>query len=508
MANTGSADPTQRVAQQFTELFYRVLRSSPQQIGKFYKEPSTLTYSDSAGSVTVSGEQDGQEQSFVQVFWLDTQANGYYIYNDLLRVEDAKPAPAPDPAPAPASAPAPVQQTSAPVHHKNNPVVANGNVQASPAHLRQCCWEEVCSSLRRPDQELSMANLACASQGAVSVVLQAPRESVPEAALPPEETHPQQANSQPAAPPAHRPANQGQGERSSNGHGTSTSASSQQPATAQQRSSWAQLLKPAEREKLQTASATGSSEEGSAPAANAAQGMAGTAGSEQQQAARGNYQYRVVVSNLPQEHLPQSLFDEEFSKYGPLKKGPGAVTIHNLGPGQGGKIAFIKFEDAAAVELAIKNKFVIGDRQCEIKRWEGSTQSYLQSHARNGGGRGGGYRGGRGGRVAPHKPPQAPCSSQESTPAAASEPGPSTPPPAKCSKRTKAEQAAEPTQPTKGKGKAAKAKPEPQPGRWLDRDCNAALNMQRTGESRWRTELAKPDTRLLCTTSLALVKHL
>ncbi|KAJ9520466.1 hypothetical protein QJQ45_000215 [Haematococcus lacustris] len=38
----------------------------------------------------------------------------------------------------------------------------------------------------------------------------------------------------------------------------------------------------------------------------------------------------------------------------------------------------------------------------------------------------------------------------------------------------------------KAKGKAAKAKPAPQPGRWLDRDCNAALNMQRIGESRWR----------------------
>ncbi|KAJ9517893.1 hypothetical protein QJQ45_004177 [Haematococcus lacustris] len=40
--------------------------------------------------------------------------------------------------------------------------------------------------------------------------------------------------------------------------------------------------------------------------------------------------------------------------------------------------------------------------------------------------------------------------------------------------------------PQKGKGRAAKAKPAPQPGRWLDRDCNAALNMQRIGESRWR----------------------
>ncbi|KAJ9506166.1 hypothetical protein QJQ45_002452 [Haematococcus lacustris] len=67
---------------------------------------------------------------------------------------------------------------------------------------------------------------------------------------------------------------------------------------------------------------------------------------------------------------------------------------------------------------------------------------------------------------------------------AASEPGPSTPLPAKRSKHNKAEQAAEPTQPTKGK--AAKAKPAPQPGRWVDRDCNAALNMQRIGESRWR----------------------
>ncbi|KAJ9516443.1 hypothetical protein QJQ45_011110 [Haematococcus lacustris] len=88
--------------------------------------------------------------------------------------------------------------------------------------------------------------------------------------------------------------------------------------------------------------------------------------------------------------------------------------------------------------------------------------------------------------VPPRKPPQAPRSSQEATPTAASEPGPSTPQPAKRSKRTKAEpEAAEPTK-GKGKGKAAKAKPAPQPGRWLDRDCNAALNMQRIGESKWR----------------------
>ncbi|KAJ9515317.1 hypothetical protein QJQ45_006566 [Haematococcus lacustris] len=88
--------------------------------------------------------------------------------------------------------------------------------------------------------------------------------------------------------------------------------------------------------------------------------------------------------------------------------------------------------------------------------------------------------------VAPRRPPQAPCSGQAATQPAASEPGPSTPQPAKRSKRTKAEPgAAEPTK-GKGKGKAAKAKPAPQPGRWLDRDCNAALNMQRIGESRWR----------------------
>ncbi|KAJ9524984.1 hypothetical protein QJQ45_005908 [Haematococcus lacustris] len=90
--------------------------------------------------------------------------------------------------------------------------------------------------------------------------------------------------------------------------------------------------------------------------------------------------------------------------------------------------------------------------------------------------------------VAPRKPPQAPRSSQAASQPAASEPGPSTPSPAKRSKRIEAEQAAEPTQPTKGKGKgkASKPKPAPQPGRWLDRDCNAALNMQRIGESRWR----------------------
>ncbi|KAJ9506862.1 hypothetical protein QJQ45_013535 [Haematococcus lacustris] len=79
----------------------------------------------------------------------------------------------------------------------------------------------------------------------------------------------------------------------------------------------------------------------------------------------------------------------------------------------------------------------------------------------------------------PPQAPQAPRSSQEASPAAASEPGPSTPPPAKRSKRTKAEQAVE------AKGKAAEVKPAPQPGGWLDRDCNAVLNMQRIGESRW-----------------------
>ncbi|KAJ9532308.1 hypothetical protein QJQ45_010404 [Haematococcus lacustris] len=77
--------------------------------------------------------------------------------------------------------------------------------------------------------------------------------------------------------------------------------------------------------------------------------------------------------------------------------------------------------------------------------------------------------------VAPCKPPQAPRSSQEATPAAASEPGPSTPPPAKRNKRIKAEPTAAPTKGQgKAEGKAAKAKPAPQPGRWLDRDCNAA----------------------------------
>ncbi|KAJ9524725.1 hypothetical protein QJQ45_024377, partial [Haematococcus lacustris] len=66
--------------------------------------------------------------------------------------------------------------------------------------------------------------------------------------------------------------------------------------------------------------------------------------------------------------------------------------------------------------------------------------------------------------VPPRKPPQAPRSSQEATPA---QPGPSTPPPAERSKRTKAEPAAEPIKGKgKGKGKAAKAKPAPQLGRW------------------------------------------
>ncbi|KAJ9514094.1 hypothetical protein QJQ45_002194 [Haematococcus lacustris] len=89
--------------------------------------------------------------------------------------------------------------------------------------------------------------------------------------------------------------------------------------------------------------------------------------------------------------------------------------------------------------------------------------------------------------VAPRKPPQIPYIIQAATQPAASEAGPSSPLPAK---HSKTEQAAEPSQLTKGtgraQGKAAKAKPAPQAGSWVDQDCNAALNLQRIGESRWR----------------------
>ncbi|KAJ9525696.1 hypothetical protein QJQ45_003474 [Haematococcus lacustris] len=76
--------------------------------------------------------------------------------------------------------------------------------------------------------------------------------------------------------------------------------------------------------------------------------------------------------------------------------------------------------------------------------------------------------------VAPRKPPQAPRSSHATTQPTASEPGPSTPPPAKRNKRTKAKQEAEPPTPPRAKA------------RHRARDCNAGLNMQRIGESRWR----------------------
>ncbi|KAJ9534250.1 hypothetical protein QJQ45_006937 [Haematococcus lacustris] len=75
-------------------------------------------------------------------------------------------------------------------------------------------------------------------------------------------------------------------------------------------------------------------------------------------------------------------------------------------------------------------------------------------------------------------------------------------------KHNNAEQVAELTQATKGKAARAKPRanqgpgcqsqtglarakprarlPEPKPGWWVDQDCNAALNMQRIGGSRWR----------------------
>ncbi|KAJ9527344.1 hypothetical protein QJQ45_025609, partial [Haematococcus lacustris] len=90
----------------------------------------------------------------------------------------------------------------------------------------------------------------------------------------------------------------------------------------------------------------------------------------------------------------------------------------------------------------------------------------------------------------PTQAPTGPMQQRGSHTASSLRAWPRKPPPAKRSKRTEAEQAAEPNQPTmvkgKGKGKAAKAKPAPQPGRWLDRDRNTALIMQRIGESKWR----------------------
>ncbi|KAJ9532132.1 hypothetical protein QJQ45_003848 [Haematococcus lacustris] len=71
--------------------------------------------------------------------------------------------------------------------------------------------------------------------------------------------------------------------------------------------------------------------------------------------------------------------------------------------------------------------------------------------------------------VAPRILPQPTCS--QATPhSTASEPGAITPLPAKRSKRTKAQQAAESIQATKGKGKGKAARPSPrtpQPSRWV-----------------------------------------
>ncbi|KAJ9523539.1 hypothetical protein QJQ45_007177 [Haematococcus lacustris] len=57
------------------------------------------------------------------------------------------------------------------------------------------------------------------------------------------------------------------------------------------------------------------------------------------------------------------------------------------------------------------------------------------------------------------------------------------------SRRTKADKDAKPSQPTKGRGRGKTVEltsSAPQPGRWVDKDCNAALNVQRIGESKCR----------------------
>lgn len=47
------------------------------------------------------------------------------------------------------------------------------------------------------------------------------------------------------------------------------------------------------------------------------------------------YPHCIIIRNLPQEHLPTELLEGQFAKFGALKRGGGAVTIHNLGRDNG-----------------------------------------------------------------------------------------------------------------------------------------------------------------------------
>lgn len=349
----------------------------------------------------------GQERPFNQTFFLATQENGFYVHNDMLRVYPA---------------------TSVPLSngdHKEPPAALPRAVPVSALVVQDAYGgRPMGARLAAPCSSIgSKSELCCAHPQAPTA--QPPAAAPPQKAAPaPAQKPPRSQAASPAPPPAApTPPPAATPQQAPSPGPTARPPSAQAEAAPAQpspspASSWAALVKHP-----QTAAPTKTPPSTPAPAPTPANVDSQPAPQPQANgniphAAHGRSQstdsgaaarpgttytsgpvhsHTVVIRNLPNEHLAMELFEEVFAQFGPLRKGPGAVTIHNMGR-EHGKLAYIKYEDASGVEAAVKATGVkILDRVVEVAKFDGPLPNY---QTRGGPGRGG-FRGGRTGMGGP-----------------------------------------------------------------------------------------------------------
>eukprot|EP00199_Chlamydomonas_sp_CCMP681_P002326 CAMPEP_0119108768 /NCGR_PEP_ID=MMETSP1180-20130426/15647_1 /TAXON_ID=3052 ORGANISM="Chlamydomonas cf sp, Strain CCMP681" /NCGR_SAMPLE_ID=MMETSP1180 /ASSEMBLY_ACC=CAM_ASM_000741 /LENGTH=418 /DNA_ID=CAMNT_0007094421 /DNA_START=76 /DNA_END=1329 /DNA_ORIENTATION=- len=392
---TAPAPDPSWVATHFVQKYYDVLLRAPDHLNRFYKPDSTVSVVDAGDEpppirtakglkdiqelvntgvawaeaktkhvdsqfsinggvlLSVAGQlvfKSGLERPFTQTFFLATQENGFYVHNDILRIGAVTAAPRTASAPA-AAAPTPAlaAPTSNGNHAQSAPVPA---VVTAPAVVEA-------APLPAPPPAFVRPAAPAAAEAPASAPSPAPASKPTKAVGSPAPAAQRQAVPSPVPPSP---------------------------------SSWAQLVKVQENKVVaappvaaavpqarvphpvaapQEAVATAANGQPPGAASHAAREEEGS--QDQSGAHHGGTNFHCIsVRNLPQVHLSLDEIQEKFVQFGRLRPGHGTVTVHNTGTG---KVAYIKFEDAAGVEAALQGTVHIGDRQVEICRQDTPVSS-------------------------------------------------------------------------------------------------------------------------------------
>jgi hypothetical protein len=392
---------------------------------------------------------------FEQTFFLATQENGFYVHNDMLRLQPSAPdAVAPVPiaalvaAPAMPAVPAGVVVAAPappPQPQERQPVVPSPTAPAPPA-------EDVYTTTAPPEDEPLLAGLPThalspprapltaapapllAATTATVAALPAPATLASTPPVPPSTwaalvKSPNVAQAKAAGvgaspspavldvPPASQPLANGHSSHHHHHHGHHHhahhhSASSGKGSQGRQAGGGAgdapaALGKPVGG-KREAPMMNGHGPHGAASTSRAVAGADG-AGAEAEastaappvgsQHAPPTSSFYVKVTGLPNEHLELGMLDTVFGAYGPLARrgiAQTACTVHNVGggPRSGGsaKVAYVRYEDAASADAAVA-------AQASIKVLDHSVvlERVDSVPGRAGDGSGMGGHGGRGG---------------------------------------------------------------------------------------------------------------